>query len=161
MLVFFLFALAIDAEFGDGASLQTRNPDLFAALVADAENTVIHALQSGSNFFDQLPFTVPDSQSEGPVGFNSGPIRRIGADLIVVRHVFQGHFALRSVENLPDIAWLGFAEQKLLAFTSGAVFNDDDGRLTQARARLAYFPDNVWLYKIACQWRRIALWRCW
>ncbi|WDR02265.1 DUF4037 domain-containing protein [Devosia algicola] len=68
----------------------------------------------------------------------------------------EEHFALRSTASLNARQWLGFAEQKLLAFTSGAVFRDDDDRLGQARHRLEYFPDDVWLYKIACQWRRIA-----
>lgn len=68
----------------------------------------------------------------------------------------EAHFAVRSVESLTPLQWLGFAEQKLLAFTSGAVFHDDDNRLSQARDRLAYFPRDIWLYKIACQWRRIA-----
>jgi hypothetical protein len=36
------------------------------------------------------------------------------------------------------------------------VFHDDDGRLTALRQRLAWFPRDVWLYKLACQWRRIA-----
>jgi hypothetical protein len=68
----------------------------------------------------------------------------------------EASFAVRSVDDITPIQWLGFAEQKLLAFTAGAVFHDDDGRLSQARQQLAYFPDDVWLYKIACQWRRIA-----
>lgn len=68
----------------------------------------------------------------------------------------EDHIALRSVDNLTNLQWLGFAEQKLLAFTAGAVFHDDDNRLTDARSTLAYFPDDVWLYKIAGQWRRIA-----
>ena len=28
--------------------------------------------------------------------------------------------------------------------------------MTEARRQLAYFPNDVWLYKIACQWRRIS-----
>jgi hypothetical protein len=36
------------------------------------------------------------------------------------------------------------------------VFHDDDGRLTALRERLAWFPRDVWLYKLVCQWRRIA-----
>ena len=52
--------------------------------------------------------------------------------------------------------WLGLAEQRLLAFTAGAVFRDDDGRLNAARTRLAQPPRDVRLYKLACQWRRIA-----
>lgn len=75
-------------------------------------------------------------------------------------HTLEGRleasFATGSVDKLEPVQWLGFAEQKLLAFTAGAVFHDDDGRLTQARRQLAYFPNDVWLYKIACQWRRIA-----
>ena len=47
------------------------------------------------------------------------------------------------------------AEQRLLTFTSGALFHDDDGRLTALRARLAAPPLDVRLYKLACQWRRI------
>jgi hypothetical protein len=63
---------------------------------------------------------------------------------------------VKSGERPSAIKWLGFAEQRLLAFTAGAVFHDDDGRLTEARQQLAYFPNDVWLYKIACQWRRVS-----
>ncbi|MCS6760598.1 MAG: DUF4037 domain-containing protein [Candidatus Devosia symbiotica] len=28
--------------------------------------------------------------------------------------------------------------------------------MTQTRSAPAYFPDDIWLYKIACQWRRVA-----
>lgn len=79
-----------------------------------------------------------------------------GLEFHTLEAVLEAHFAARSVENLDALQWLGLAEQKLLAFTSGAVFHDDDNRLGQARDRLQYFPDDVWLYKIACQWRRIA-----
>ncbi|MEI9425464.1 DUF4037 domain-containing protein [Mesorhizobium sp. Cs1299R1N1] len=40
--------------------------------------------------------------------------------------------------------------------TAGAVFRDDVGELTALRDRLAYFPRDVWLYKLAAQWGRIA-----
>ncbi len=53
-------------------------------------------------------------------------------------------------------AWLGLADQWLLELTAGPVFHDDDGRLTALRERLAWPPRDVWLYKLACQWRRIA-----
>jgi len=54
------------------------------------------------------------------------------------------------------LAWLGLAEQRLLVLTAGAVFHDDDGALSAVREQLAYLPRDVWLYKLAGQWRRIA-----
>ncbi|NZD60921.1 DUF4037 domain-containing protein [Rhizobium sp. WYCCWR 11290] len=102
-----------------------------------------------------------------PIGWRSRPhppangIEAAGAlehglEFHTLEALLESHFAVRSVESLNALQWLGFAEQKLLAFTSGAVFHDDDSRLSQARDRLQYFPDDVWSYKIACQWRRIA-----
>lgn len=79
-----------------------------------------------------------------------------GVEFHTLEAKLEGHFAIRSLEGLDALQWLGFAEQKLLAFTAGAVFHDDGGRLRQARDRLSYFPRDVWLYKLACQWRRIA-----
>ena len=57
---------------------------------------------------------------------------------------------------LSNRAWLGLADQWLLEITGGAVFHDDDGRLTALRERLAWPPRDVWLYKLASQWRRLA-----
>jgi len=51
---------------------------------------------------------------------------------------------------------LGFTEQRLLAFTAGAVFHDGPGALTAARSSLSWYPLDIWLYRLACQWRRIA-----
>jgi hypothetical protein len=63
--------------------------------------------------------------------------------------------------------WLATPTQRLAEITSGAVFHDgikdagvedDDiqGALTRARARLAWYPDDVWRYVLAAQWTRIA-----
>ncbi|CAN5808236.1 hypothetical protein BH24ACT3_BH24ACT3_12740 [soil metagenome] len=51
--------------------------------------------------------------------------------------------------------WLTTPTQKLRAATNGRVFVDDAGALSRARARLAWYPHNVWLHVLACQWRRI------
>lgn len=40
--------------------------------------------------------------------------------------------------------------------TAGEVFRDDVGELTRLRERLAYFPEDVWLFKRSSQWRSIA-----
>lgn len=116
---------------------------------------------------DEFSRVAPTTYLGEPIGWRSRPhpaasgVESAGAfehglEFHTLEALLEGHFDVRSVEGLSAVQWLGFAEQKLLAFTSGAVFHDDDGRLGQARDRLGYFPDDVWLYKIACQWRRIA-----
>lgn len=93
----------------------------------------------------------PPASGEGAVG-----VFEHGLEVHTVEGTLGRLLAVRSVENLSALQWLGFAEQRLLAFTAGAVFYDGEGRLTETRKQLAYFPRDVWLYKIACQWRRIA-----
>jgi Domain of unknown function (DUF4037) len=53
----------------------------------------------------------------------------------------------------PD--WLAVPAQRLAELTAGAVFHDEPGELTAARAALAWYPHDVWLYILACQWARI------
>jgi Domain of unknown function (DUF4037) len=60
-------------------------------------------------------------------------------------------------DPLPGIStrqWLCAPQQRLLEVTAGAVFHDPDGELEGARAALAWYPDDVWLWLLACQWRR-------
>jgi hypothetical protein len=64
--------------------------------------------------------------------------------------------ALKPDEPREALTWLGLSEQRLLTMTAGAVFHDDHGRLTVLRQRLSALPHDVRLYKLACQWRRIA-----
>lgn len=56
---------------------------------------------------------------------------------------------------LGPLDWLALPEQRLLTVTGGALYRDDGGRLTALRDRLAYFPRDVWLYKLAAQWSLI------
>ena len=51
--------------------------------------------------------------------------------------------------------WLSTPQQILLSVTRGAVFHDPGGELARVREALAWYPDEVWLWLLACQWRRI------
>lgn len=51
--------------------------------------------------------------------------------------------------------WLSFPTQRLLEITAGAVYHDGAGDLTALRARLAFYPRDVWLYLLAAGWQRI------
>jgi hypothetical protein len=51
--------------------------------------------------------------------------------------------------------WLGTPQQILLEVTGGAVHHDPDAELATVRDALGWYPDDVWLWLLACQWRRI------
>lgn len=62
-------------------------------------------------------------------------------------------FDPRGAVTLRD--WLATPTQRLAELTAGAVFHDDPGELTRARENAAWYPDDVWRYILACQWRRV------
>lgn len=108
----------------------------------------------GRRLVDEFSKIAPASYRGEPTGWRSRPhppangaeaagALEHGLEFHTLEARLEGHFALRSLENLDDLQWLGFAEQKLLAFTAGAVFHDDDNRLGAARDRLAYYPDDI------------------
>lgn len=51
--------------------------------------------------------------------------------------------------------WLVTPQQQLLGVVKGRVYADD-GRLAAVRGALAWYPDQVWRWLLACQWSRIA-----
>lgn len=65
-------------------------------------------------------------------------------------------FGRQFTSELTPTEWLSYPEQLFLSITAGAVFRDDLGDLSALRTRVAYFPQDVWLYKLAVQWDRIA-----
>jgi hypothetical protein len=52
--------------------------------------------------------------------------------------------------------WLATPTQRLASVVGGAVFHDPVGDLTRVRRDLSWYPDDVWRYVLACQWRRVA-----
>jgi Domain of unknown function (DUF4037) len=56
--------------------------------------------------------------------------------------------------------WLATPCQVLAGITGGAVFHDGlaaaGPALADARARLHWYPHDIWLYVLACQWRRLS-----
>jgi hypothetical protein len=61
-----------------------------------------------------------------------------------------------SAQPIVAADWLTFPAQKLREITAGTVHHDGVGELTALRARLAWYPRDVWLYLLAAGWQRIA-----
>jgi hypothetical protein len=78
-----------------------------------------------------------------------------GVEIFSVRGWTRRHLALDSAMPAGTEDWLALPEQALLEATAGRVFRDDLGELTALRDRLAYYPRDVWLFRLASQWRRI------
>ncbi len=52
--------------------------------------------------------------------------------------------------------WLATPSQRLAEVTGGAVFHDESGELSRVRAALGWYPHDVWLHVLRCQWQRIS-----
>lgn len=59
-------------------------------------------------------------------------------------------------EPLRAVDWLAMPQQYLRSLTDGRVFHDGLGELEAVRGKLGFYPRDVWLYLLACQWRRVA-----
>lgn len=78
-----------------------------------------------------------------------------GVELYTLESWCMRQLGIAADPPLGPLDWLALPEQRLLAVTGGALYRDDSGTLTALRQRLAYFPRDVWLYKLAAQWSLI------
>jgi hypothetical protein len=62
---------------------------------------------------------------------------------------------LDATQELDAVDWLLIPQQRLLSVVAGPVFTDPTGELAATRDRLGWYPDDVWWWLLACQWRRL------
>ncbi len=84
----------------------------------------------------------------------SGPVDHY-IEIINLRAYFGAYLGVDPFREPSIPGWLTFEEHKLLAVTAGKVFHDDLG-LEAIRARLAYYPRELWLYLMAAQWMKLS-----
>lgn len=103
---------------------------------------------------------LPDSWHGHPTVFvlsidpNDKPRHQV--HVVTLRSWSRGLLGFDPAAGVTTHDWLATPTQRLAEFTGGRVFHDGVGDLTRARAALAWYPDDVWRYVLACQWRRIA-----
>ncbi len=83
----------------------------------------------------------------------SGPINHM-VEILTIDSFFDDYLGIRLEEELDTVDWLTLPQQKLRTISSGRVFRDDL-QLDTVRARLAWYPYDVWLYLLASGWARI------
>ncbi|HLL74387.1 MAG TPA: DUF4037 domain-containing protein [Pyrinomonadaceae bacterium] len=106
-----------------------------------------------STNFRAIPDDAPNVVLAEPAGAGEPVSHKI--DLETVEGWFQHNMGRPPGGELTAADWLTFSEQKLLAFTSGRVFRDDLG-LEAVRQRFHYYPEDVWLYLLACEWKYVS-----
>jgi hypothetical protein len=89
---------------------------------------------------------------------------RFGWDDVPVTHHVEvvplGHWLRESLGFDPRggvglFDWLSTPQQLLLEVVAGRVFHDGLGELEPVRSSIAWYPEDVWLWLLACQWRRL------
>jgi Domain of unknown function (DUF4037) len=90
---------------------------------------------------------VPERRTSGPVEHK--------VEVHTVRRFFVSWTSLDPLGEIGLTDWLRVPQQRLLEVTAGRVYHDGLGELGKARAKLAYYPRDVWLYMLAAQWRRV------
>jgi len=88
------------------------------------------------------------------VATNNRPINH-SVRLLTVERFFPHALNFDPTGDIRAVDWLSVPENHLLTVTAGRVFHDGLGQLEPIRARLRYYPHDVWLYLLAAQWRRI------
>ncbi len=73
-----------------------------------------------------------------------------------IRRFFRQALAFDPYREITVVDWLAFPQQELLGITAGEVFHDGLGELDALREKFGYYPKDVWLYLIACQWTKIS-----
>ena len=116
----------------------------------DAER---HAAGLTAMLADRLPETFRGYPVRFPVTRDDVARHRVEVTGLGAWLTRQLGFDPRRAVTLLD--WLATPTQLLAEFTTGEVFHDGPGELTRARQNAAWYPRDVWLYVLACQWQRI------
>lgn len=98
-----------------------------------------------------------------PDGFRGWPVRYGWDQVMQSDHVevttlvawLRRRLGFDPTEGITTEDWLTTPQQLILEVVGGQVFHDGVGELSSARDALAWYPDDVWLWLLACQWRRI------
>ena len=167
-------AMSRDHDWGPRLSLLLPQDDVEAG-VDKAIDSALRSHLPPSVCGYSTSFSEPDPNDNGVQGLaevGQGDDVNHRVDIHGIEDYIRDTIGVTRVNDMAPRDWLVVPQQRLLAFTAGAVFHDDlptlasDGRgeeaedgskgaLMVARDALAYFPHDVWLYLMAANWARL------
>jgi Domain of unknown function (DUF4037) len=134
-------------------------PRLQVFLPGDGISTHGDALDPAAAIAAMLTDRLPESFRGYPVAFPAttepGGGARHRVEVTGLKTWTTGLLGFDPGKPVTLLDWLATPAQRLAEFTTGEVFHDGPGELTRARARLAWYPPDVWRHLLACQWQRI------
>jgi hypothetical protein len=132
-------------------------------LFLSADDLSKHRLEMHDLLAQQLPATIqgyPTNMPTTPAGtrhmqLNDSPVTHAVA-ITESATWFVHALGIHPGEITHPFDWLAIPTQALAEVTGGRVFHDGLHELEPARQALAWYPDDIWRYVLACQWWRIA-----
>jgi hypothetical protein len=126
------------------------------------DDALAHGARIDAMLAERLPKTFlgypTHFAGDGPIRYmelTDGPVAH-RVDIVEVGTWFVGQLGFDPREPLTTLDWLATPTQALAEATAGVVIHDGLGELEPVRARLAWYPDDVWRYLLACQWQRLS-----
>jgi hypothetical protein len=106
---------------------------------------------------DAVESGLPETFAGWPVRFGwDGVAPRSWVDVSTLPQWLIGQLGVDASRDVAIRDWLLMPQQLILGVVSGAVYADPAGELAAVRDRLAWYPDDVWLWLMAGAWQRIA-----
>jgi len=146
--------MSVDHHWGPRAMLFLRPPDF------DAHRPGIGTLLSHKlpHSFRGYPtnFSEPDPADSGTQLLSPTTMGTVNhrVEMLTLAGFLDDYLGIEIDRELTPADWLTLPHQKLRSICAGRVFRDDLG-LEAIRSRLAWYPDDVWLYVLASCWARI------
>lgn len=100
-------------------------------------------------------FAASGSTVLGVPGWTDGAIRH-GVELAEAGPWFVQRLGFDPADGPCLLDWLATPTQRFREVVAGAVWHDGLDVLERRRAAIAWYPHDVWLHVLACQWLRIA-----
>jgi hypothetical protein len=114
-----------------------------------------HGASMTAMLADRLPDSFRGYQVRFPVTRDPDGIAPHRVEVTGLGDWLTGRLGFDPRRAVTLLDWLATPTQLLAEFTTGEVFHDGPGELTRARENAAWYPHDVWLYVLACQWQRI------
>ena len=105
----------------------------------------------------ELERVLPESFAGLPVrfAFTGEAERRHRVDVASLPEFLRSRLGFDPRLGVSARDWLSLSGQAVLELSAGPVFSDASGELSDVRRALEWYPDDLWRYVLACDWRRV------